>query len=661
MKKITLILIIMFLLMVSLYPSESKKKVYVTKPINPHPPVIDGKLDDPIWQNLKWGGDFTQREPKEGVPPTQQTAFKITYDNNNLYVGIRAYDTEPDKISRIMCRRDYFDGDWVEINIDSYHDLRTAFSFSVNAAGVKGDEAISNDGGNWDKSWDPIWYVKTHVDSKGWTAEMKIPFSQLRFANKKEHVWGLQFMRRLYRKNERSIWQFIPKKSAGYVHRFGELRGIMGIQPKRMVQLLPYSVGKLQTFEKEEGNPFSTGRSNNLMGGLDGKIGITNDLTLDFTVNPDFGQVEADPSEVNLTAFESYFDEKRPFFIEGRNILNFKITSGGNPYASDNLFYTRRIGRIPQHEPDLEDHEYMNFPDATTIIGALKLTGKTRKGLSIGILESVTAREHAEIDNLGDRRNQTVEPFTNYFVFRLQKDINQGKTIFGGMFTATNRSINDDHLDYLHKAAYTGGFDISHTWKKKTYYLSLNTVFSLVRGSKEAIYETQTSSRRYFQRPDATHVKLDPDRTSLSGHGGTFSIGKQGGKHWRYSTGITWRSPGLELNDAGYLRRADESMQWLWAQYRITDPFSIFNAVHLNFNQWTGWNFGGDSLYKGANINFYTQFKNQWGFGSGINVNLNELSHSLLRGGPSIKMPGGWSIWYNIHSNNTKKLNFSLG
>lgn len=296
-------------------------------------------------------------------------------------------------------------------------------------------------------------------------------------ADRDQQVWGLQFTRQLFRKEEHSNWQFIPKDAPGWVHKFGELHGISGIKPSRQVEITPYTVGKLQRFEKEEGNPFATGRLREGITGLDGKIGITNDLTLDFNINPDFGQVEADPSEVNLTAFETFFQEKRPFFIEGRNILNFRIMGGDGSFSSDNLFYSRRIGRSPQYVPDTYENEYLNMPTNTSILGAFKLTGKTKNGLSIGIMESLTSREDAVIDLMGERRFETVEPLTNYLVIRLQKDYNKGKTIIGGMLTATNRfpKETDTNLNFLHRAAYTGGVDAYHSWKNKTYFISLST------------------------------------------------------------------------------------------------------------------------------------------------------------------------------------------
>jgi hypothetical protein len=661
MKKILLFLFII-LLSVQLAKADSpEKKVYVTSKINPRPPVIDGKLDDPVWDKVPWAGNFIQRSPYEGEEPSQATGFKILYDDSNVYIAIKAYDSQPEEIERRMSRRDDLEGDRVEVQLDSYFDHRTAFGFMVNAAGVKGDVVISNDGDNSDDTWDPIWYVKTYTDEQGWEAEMRIPLSQLRFGKKQDQIWGLQVIRWLHRKQETSNWQLMPQKASGWVHMFGELHGIKGIKAQRQIELTPYTVGKTQRFEREEGNPFATGSLSSLYGGLDGKIGLTSDLTMDFTLNPDFGQVEADPSVVNLTAFETYYEEKRPFFIEGRNILNFQIMGGDGSFSYDNLFYSRRIGRSPQYNPDTEDDEYLDMPENTTILGAFKITGKTKRGVSVGIIDGVTAKENAQISYLGQRREQVVEPATNYFCLRLQKDYNEGNTILGGMITATNRSLKNEELNFLHDAAYTGGFDFIHRWKNKTYYFSLKTVFSLVKGSKEAILNTQESPVRYFQRPDIDHVWVDPDRTSLSGHGGTLSLGKGGSAGFRFSTGVTWRSPGLELNDMGYLRQADAIMQWIWANYGISKPFSIFREISFNFNQWMGWNFGGEQIFTGGNSGMWGQFKNYWSFSLGMNRQGEGLSASALRGGPSLRYPGGWNGWLYIDSDSRKKLSYGVG
>lgn len=644
-----------------LFPETPVIKVYVTCRVNPHPPVVDGKLDDPAWEKAEWSGDFVQYEPYEGRAPTQPTAFKILYDDKYIYVAVRAYDDEPEKIVRRMSRRDSMDGDAVVVQIDSYHDKLTAFSFAVNAVGVKLDEVITNDGQQEDLDWNPIWDVETGVDSQGWTAEMRIPLSQLRFGNRQEQVWGLQVIRIFFRKQERSHWQLIPKNAAGWVHLFGELRGLDGLGPRRQIELTPYSVGRMQRFRRVNGNPYATGRRDDLLGGLDGKVGATSNLTLDFTLNPDFGQVEADPSVVNLTAYETFYEEKRPFFIEGRNILNYQIMGGDGDFSSDNLFYSRRIGRNPQGYPSLGTGEYADMPDSTSIIGAFKLTGKTPSGLSIGILDGITAAERAAVGIAGRERFEPVEPLTNYFSFRLQKDFSGGDTILGGMVTAVNRSTKNEELRFLHDSAYSGGLDFYHTWKQKTWFFSLKTVFSNVRGTPEAILRTQMSSVRYFQRPDADHIEIDPSRTSLSGHGGTLDFGKSGGGHLNFVAGLTWRSPGLELNDLGYLRSGDVIMEYFWAGYRVWKPFSIFREININFNQWRGWNFGGENTFDGGNINGYARFKNDWSLGFGINRQFGSLSASALRGGPSLRVPGGWNLWYNLQTDGRSKLRLNFG
>jgi hypothetical protein len=321
---------------------------------------------------------------------------------------------------------------------------------------------ITNDGQNSDSSWDPNWWVETSINKEGWIAEMKIPFSQVRFEKNSGKVWGLEMARILYRKNETTFWQNIPRDAPGLVHIFGELQGLEQIKPRKIFDVTPYGVAKTETFLAVPENPFqATGKLSKLNGGIDAKIGLTNNMTMDLTINPDFGQVEADPSVVNLSAYETFFTEKRPFFIEGDNITNFNLGIGGGGIGNDNLFYSRRIGRTPQGYPDMKDSWFADIPTRTNILGAAKLTGKTKDGLSIGIVEAMTDQEKAEIDTIGGRKYATVEPLTNYFVGRIQKDINNGNTIIGGIFTSTNRELDADVRDILHKSAYTGGVDFT--------------------------------------------------------------------------------------------------------------------------------------------------------------------------------------------------------
>ncbi len=639
----------------------SEKRIYQAERLISAAPQIDGKLEDVAWNQGQWQDGFVQFEPYNNSKPSHDTKFKLLFDDNHIYVAIRAYDTAPDSIVQRVSRRDNPDGDYVGIGFDSYFDKRTAFIFLVNVAGSKADFIMSNDGQSEDNTWDPVWHVQTSIDEKGWVAEMQIPFNQLRFSNAEELTWGLQVVRGIFRKQEQSFWQQIPRDAPGFVHQFGLLTGINTVKPKRLAEISPYTVAQAETFQKQPDNPFMDGNSSRFSGGIDGKIGITNDLTVNFTINPDFGQVEADPSEVNLTAFETYFQEKRPFFVEGRNIFNFNLMSGDGEHSSENLFYSRRIGRTPQYYPSLNGNEYMDFPGNTTILGALKLSGKTKSGWSVGIMESITGKEKAEIDLLGERSFRTVEPLTNYFVGRLQKDYDAGNTIIGGMFTATNRNLDDPALYFLHRSAYTAGFDFRHSWKEKTYAVGIKTYFSHVAGEEEALLRTQTASSRYFQRPDATHLSVDSTRRSLSGHGGSIEFIKAGNGQWNYATFLNWKSPGLELNDIGFVRNTDEIFHVIWVGYRIWEPFSIFMRLNINLNAWNGFDFGGTHLYKGGNINFNTQFKNYWTFGTGVAYNGESVSKGFLRGGPSMIIPDGINTRINISSDSRKKLTFSAG
>ena len=637
------------------------KRIYNTKRVTTAP-VLDGVLTDEIWKAVEWAGDFKQWRPDEGGDPAQKTKFKIIYDEKNIYVAVRCYDTEPEKIVNRLSRRDGNDGDWVEINLDSYHDLRTGFAFTVTAAGVKGEEAISQNGDEWDSSWNPIWYVKTNIDEEGWTAEMKIPLTQVRFSDQKEQVWGLQMHRNNFRENERSLWQRIPAELSGWVSNLGELHGIKNIKPQKQIEIQPYAVGQTETFEKEAGNPFATGKRSSANFGIDGKVGVTNNLTLDFTVNPDFGQVEADPSAIALDGFQIFQREQRPFFVENKNIFDYQVTKAeaGGPFTRDNVFYSRRIGRSPQGSTTVNSGEFVNRPGNTTILGAAKFSGKTQSGLSIGILEAVTQEEFAEIDNNGTRREEVIEPLTNFFLTRLQKEYNNSNTLIGGIFTATNRNLAGTKINSIHNAAYTGGVDFKHQWSNRTWYVEGDVVVSKVLGSKEAINNTQTSLRHNFQRVDASHVSVDPNRTSLTGTGGNIKIGKSGGGTFMFDTGVTWRSPELEMNDMGFQRNADDVTHYNWMAYRSLRPFSIFRRLQINYNHYASWNFEGKHTYFGVNTNSHATFHNNWRTGFNVHYAAVDFTDSALRGGPMLRLPSSLDYNMYINSNESKKIQFRI-
>ena len=657
----------------SAFGQNPEKKLYQAVQIS-EAPVIDGVLNEKVWNEGEWTDDFTQFEPYNGKKPSQHTEFKILFDDNNLFVAIKSFDSSPDSIVKRLTRRDHEDGDMVAIIFDSFHDLRTGFFFGVTVGGVKSDQMMTNDGENQDQSWDPNWWAGTSINGEGWIAEMRIPFSQLRFKKNSGEVWGLEVLRTIYRKAETCIWQHIPQDAPGIIHMMGEMSGIEEVKPRKIFDVTPYGVGQMERFPAEDGNPFATGKRAKLNAGLDAKIGVTNNLTMDLTINPDFGQVEADPSEVNLTAYETFFQEKRPFFIEGNNIVSFGLGIGDGEVGNDNLFYSRRIGRRPQgsineyygYSDTIQG--YSNSPDRTSILGAAKLTGKTQNGLSVGFMDAVTAEEVAEIDTGGHRSYQTVEPLTNYLAARLQKDYKEGNTILGGMFTSVNRNMNeltiagdatDALINTIPAAAYSGGLDFTQYFGKKTYMINLNTALSYIEGSELAIVNAQRSSARYFQRPGNSR-SVDSSRTSLAGNGGRLQFMKTGNGHLSYGGAFLWKTPGLELNDIGYLREADQILQVLWTNYRIWEPKSFYRSVNINANQYSAWDFSGNHLFSGLNANVHVSFKNYWSAGAGTNFNFDVISNTMLRGGPIMKMPGSLSSWLHINTDNRKKLEIEL-
>ncbi len=670
MKKYSLLFLTLLVTLTAVHalPGDSSiiRKKYQTNRLQGGPIVLDGIASEEAWNSVEWGGDFTQWQPAEGKAPSYPTRFKILYDDRFLYIAYDCIDLAADSIVKRMGRRDDFPGDFVEINIDSYHDLRTAFSFTLSVSGVRGDEFVSNDGNKWDPNWNPVWYAKTHIHKGGWTAEVKIPLSQLRYGNEKEKVWGIQVMRRLFRKEERSTWQLIPQTSGVWVSRFGELHGLNNIPFHRQVEIAPYVTIQADKYKKQAGNPFADGLDMKVSGGLDGKVAVTNDLILDFTINPDFGQVEADPSQVRIDGFQNFFSERRPFFIESSNIFDYQLTgsAAGGEYDSDLLFYSRRIGSSPHGYPSTNGNEYVKFPQNTSILGAAKFSGKTKNGWSIGILESVTEREKATIDDNGKRRKELVEPISNYFVGRLQKDINSGNTVIGGIFTAVNREHGLD--DVLHRSAYSGGVDFLHYWKNRFWYVRGNFVYSRVNGTRQAILNTQNAFEHLFQRTDAKEVSVDTSRTSLTGTGGTIRFGKNAGKPGkkgqilRFETGVTVRSPELELNDIGFMLTANEINHWTWVGLHYQRPFSFFRNARLNYNHWFRWDFGGQLLYEQFNVNSHATFRNNWQSGTGVTWNPYDVSNTALRGAGSLRRPPGIGWTYYVNSDYRKKVYASV-
>lgn len=628
----------------------TKQPVYTTSRLVTARPVIDGKLDDECWKVGTWAGDYTQFIPDEGAEPTYPTEMNIQYDDKNLYIAFRAYDDEPDKILRLAGGRDDIVGDMVGINFDSYRDYRTGFEFTITAWGQKVDLVLFNPM-NWDFNWDAVWKGKVGLEDSAWVAEMEVPFSQLRYSNQDEQVWGLHTWRWIERLQEESNWEKQSKTGPGMMYNFGEFRGIKGLPRSRRLEIMPFALGKLRTMEKESGNPFAeNGRNWGGNVGLDAKIGISSNFTVDLTINPDFGQVESDPSVMNLTAFETFYEEKRPFFLEGLTIFD-------NKFDDNSLFYSRRIGHSPSLTINPSDSLFVDSPDNTTILSAVKFSGTTSKGLSVGLIQSLTANEFARLSDAdGNRSKQKVEPITNYMVARIQKGYNAGNTVFGGMLTSTNRFIEESSMEFLVSDAYSGGFDLLHHMKDKEFFIDARLIGSYVSGSKEAVRRLQESSAHYYQRPGAGYLNYDTTRTSLSGYGGKFKIGKGSKGFWRYSTGVTWLSPGLDMNDLGYMNTADAINQQNELSYFVNQPVSIFRTYDITLEQFNAWNFNGTYLGSGGQLSFTSQFTNQWSLGANIIYHSKGFDTRILRGGYDMLMPSSFTLFGNIRTDPSKKL-----
>ena len=617
-----------------------KRVYYAARTINK--PKIDGKLDDECWQKIgTWDGDFIQQQPHQAAPPSQNTEIKILYDDKYLYFAIICHDKEPEKMNPILGRRDELNGDMAGIAIDSYNDKQTAFEFNLTAAGQKVDIMHMGEYG-WDFEWNAVWDGKTTLGDSAWYAEMRVPFTQIRFSNQEEHVWGMHIWRWIYRFQEESQWKLIPVDAPAMVYIFGELRGIKDIPYKRNFEVMPYVKGKYVT-DSESSENFGVG--------LDGKVGITSDFTLDYTVNPDFGQVEADPSVLNLTSYEVFYKEKRPFFLEGKSILEYNANN-------DMLFYSRRIGHAPSYYPQTEENETLSIPDNTSIINALKFTGKNKKGLSVGVVNSMTAKEYAIISSGDTSRKEAVEPFTNFFVGRLKQDFNKGGTTLGGIVTSTYRNINNSQLEFLTDKSFVGGLDFEHNWLNRKYFINAKSFYSKIDGSEIAISRLQRSSRHLYQREDADHLQYNPYLTSLQGWGGELSGGKRSGK-FRLTGNVDWRSPGIDLNDVGYMRQADYVIEELDVQYNVNKPKGIFLKYYFLFEQQHHWSFGGENLKDGLDLQARLTFKNYWNFTGHLNRTYNEIDTRQLRGGPSLRIDGRNTGGLIFQTNSSKNLVFA--
>jgi hypothetical protein len=628
------------------------------------PPVIDGRLDDPVWASAVPAGGFLQRDPDEGRPATEETLVRIAYDDHAVYVAAEMRDRDPKGIVRQLSRRDaQVDADALLVYLDPHNDHLTGAQFGVSAAGVQRDALIYND--NFlDATWDAVWESAVAVGTGGWTVEMRIPMSQLRFPRADRYTWGINVQRIIQRRSEADWLQLVRKNESGLASKMAHLEGIAGINPPTMLELLPYVTAREEFVAPvPPGSPFNDGSRFFGGAGLDMKYGLSSSLTLDATFNPDFGQVEVDPAVVNLTQFETFFEERRPFFTEGAKVFGDFGRSGASQYwgffrPEPTLYYSRRIGRAPQGRVA---GVYVDMPTATTILGAAKIVGRTRKGWTLGALDAVTGSEHARVSNGLQTTEAEVEPLTNYAVIRAQRELGRRAGI-GLLGTSVIRHLDDPSLAaYLTDRALMLGVD-GHVFldRARNWVFHGGIAGSAVHGSTQAITRLQRAEQRYYQRPDAPHVTLDPSATSMAGWNGQANVNRNSG-NVTVNVGIWGMSPGLEVNDGGYSTQTDRAGAHALVQYRKLTPDRWSSERTFWISKWWTWNYGNESQGDGWQANATLRFRNLWRTSALFTYAKRVWDDKLTRGGPTVIRPGNRGLQLAFVSDPRKKAVLSLG
>ena len=620
-------------------------------------PVIDGRLDDSAWATAEVAGDFIQFQPNPGAPATQRSVVRVLYDDDAVYVGARLYDTAPDSIvARLARRDDTAFSDWFQVMLDSYFDRRTAFAFSVNPRGVKSDTQFSEDVRE-DAGWDAVWDVATAIDAEGWVAELRIPLSQLRFSAGAagERTWGVNFRRYLARADETSDWSPVPRGAGGFVSVAGDLAGLRDLRPARRLEVQPYVLAGVRRAPGAAADPFYRATAATSTAGADLRYGVTSDLTLSLTVNPDFGQVEADPSVVNLSGFETFFPEQRPFFVEGAEI--FRPAYPQFPA----IFHTRRVGRAPQGSAP-GGAAFASAPDATTILAAGKLTGKTGSGWSVGMFDAVTGPERARFaDDSGSVGAVPVEPTTNYGAWRLARDFGRGASVLGVLATTVHRSLPaSGELDFLPRSAYVVGVDGLHRFGSGRYQIVGSLFRSRVAGSADAIDRVQRSPVHRADRVGAGHLDYDPSATALRGYAASVMVEKRQG-HWRFAFEGRARSPGFEVNDLGFLGRADQISGFGHGWYDGYRPGTLLRRWRVDVTSWTNWTYGGERLFTGVETWGEAQFHNRWTVVGGFGHDFPRWDVDALRGGPAVRAEGSWWRWLRLSTDESRAVSAGGG
>lgn len=613
------------------------------------PVRVDGVLNEPAWQGGSLTG-FVQSRPDDGAPASERTEVWVAFDREALYVAARLHDQQPDLIDcRLGRRDDEFDSDWFIVAIDPYRDGRSGYQFAVNPAGCVRDSVLFDDENN-DSTWDGVWSTHARVDEAGWSVEMRIPFNQLRFRSGPAQTWGIYFQRQIRRKNEVSGLTWIPRTESGFVSRFSELVGLEGIHRGSRIELIPYMVGKADFSRAEAENPFDENGVYNANAGLDARIGLMSNLTLNLTLNPDFGQVEVDPAQINLTAAENYYHEKRPFFVENANIFRFGV-SGSNRFVRGNwpeptFFYSRRIGRAPQYSPAAR---FVSSPEATTILAAAKITGKIGKGWNLGIVSALTQREHALVAGPDGDGSVVAEPFTHYGVLRLVREFGEGRHGLGVIGSAVLRDLDEPYLESLlmRRALMLGIDGWTFLDRDRVWALSAWWGGTAVAGSREALTALQYGYPHYYQRPDADHLEVDAQARSMSGWSGRVMLNKQKG-NFIFNLALGAISPGFEIRDLGFQSQTDLINGHVMTGYRSFAVGRLLRSWSVELMTQRNYNFDGVKIADQLlGVEARLEFLNYWELYLGAAIEAGHTDPIRTRGGVSMWQPGhsSFSLW----------------
>lgn len=627
---------------------------------------IDGIPDEPDWSGARVFTGFTQREPVEGIPAEYDTEVRVLFGDEAIWIAARMWDTDPSSIDRRLTRRDnHGTYDQFSVHLDPNLDGLTGYSFRVSAANSQGDTYFYSDD-RMDVAWDAVWSSAVSIDDQGWTAEMRIPLSQIRYeASDDVQTWGINFHRFRVANNERSYYHLVSRLRKGIVSQMGRLENVHVSRPSRRLELLPYAVSSYENGPAEAGDPFFDGSSAGSRVGMDLSYGLGSSFTLDATINPDFGQVEADPAVINLTAFETFFPEQRPFFVEDARVFDFGLSGHQN-----SLFYSRRIGRSP-HGGAPDQALYDDVPSNATILGAAKLAGRTPSGLSLGALAAVTGNEFGRgLFEDQSRRRFLVEPRTEFGVVSVGQDVNDGQTQVRGMFTAMNRELpGDGSFDWLPSHAFNGGVRFEHQWSDRDYAVWGFFAGSWVSGTAEAMERIQRSSTHYLQRPDATRFTVDPTKTSLGGRDWRVQLEKRNGEHWTASVWAAEVSKLFEVNDVGFSTNQERLDGGFRVGYREITPGSIFRNYNVNLSSFHNWSHEAlDDVWSveswqnartsgNYSVSFDADFLNNWGVRTSVRYSPQKMDRGNTRGGPM--MVGPANVSYNLNVNSDRRKTFS--